>query len=309
MRLDFTILWIDDQPKHIRSYEEHLQISLLDDLGFKLNVIPIDRLDTVEATVSKHVHDDAIDLVLVDYDLTGKGAGGEEALLQVRKKLPFKDVIFYSGTDVKQLREIAFNAGVDGVYFSSRTGLVSNATKAIQKLLSKVMDLDHMRGVVMSASSDIDFVVERSLLKMHDALDDAKKEALRGEIIAELREKLKKWNDELEKVVAKGDFASLMGKKHIFTASDRLNSLLKRLALWEAEHDEKRSKVGSYVNGVVQRRNKLAHAMLRREDGKLKLVGMEQNWTAEEMTALRRDLINHRDNFIHIAVLLDVSLD
>ncbi|RTD94127.1 response regulator [Variovorax atrisoli] len=308
MRLDFTILWIDDQPQHIRSFEEGLR-NALDALGFKLTVIPVAGLDAVDATVSEHVHDDAIDLVLVDYDLNGKGTGGEEALLQVRKKLPFKDVIFYSGTDVKKLREIAYNAGVDGIYFSSRPGLVGNATKAIQKLLSKVMDLDHMRGVVMSASSDIDFVVERSLLKMHDALDEAERAALHAEIVAELREKLKKWSDELEKVGSKGDFASLMKKKHIFTASDRLGSLLKRLASWEAEHDGTRSKVDNYINGVVQRRNKLAHAMLRRQDGKLRMVGMEQNWTAEEMTALRRELIDHRDNFMLIAVLLDVSLD
>jgi DNA-binding NarL/FixJ family response regulator len=308
MRLDFTILWIDDQPKHIQSYEEGLR-NALDELGFKLTVIPVAGLDEVAATVSEHVHDDAIDLVLVDYDLTGKGAGGEEALLQVRKKLPFKDVIFYSGTDVKRLREIAFNAGVDGVYFSSRTGLVGNATKAIQKLLSKVMDLDHMRGVVMSASSDIDYVVERSLLKMHDTLDLAERAALHAEIVAELREKLSKWNEELERVASKGDFAHLMKKKHIFTASDRLSSLLKRLASWETEHEKTRSKVDNYINGVVQRRNKLAHAMLQRQDGKLRMVGMEQNWTAEDMTALRRELIDHRDNFMLIAVLLDVSLD
>lgn len=308
MRLDFTILWIDDQQQHIRSFEEGLR-NALDNLGFKLTVIPVDGLDAIDATVSEHVHDDAIDLVLVDYDLNGKGTGGEEALLQVRKKLPFKDVIFYSGTDVKKLREIAFNAGVDGIYFSSRTGLVSNATKAIQKLLSKVMDLDHMRGVVMSASSDIDFVVERSLLKMHDSLDETEKAALHADIVAELREKLKKWNDDLENVASKGGFASLMKKKHIFTASDRLSSLLKQLVSWDAEHNEKRSKVDNYINGVVQRRNKLAHAMLRRQDGKLKMVGMEQNWTAEDMTTLRRELIDHRDNFMLIAVLLDVSLD
>lgn len=308
MRLDFTILWIDDQPQHIRSFEEGLRNSL-DDLGFKLTVIPVASLDAVDATVSEHVHDDAIDLVLVDYDLTGKGTGGEEALLQVRKKLPFKDLIFYSGTDVQKLREIAFKVGVDGIYFSSRPGLVGNATKAIQKLLSKVMDLDHMRGVVMSASSDIDFVVERSLLKMHDTLEDAEKVTLHAEIVAELREKLKKWNEDLEKVASKGDFASLMKKKHIFTASDRLSSLMKRLASWDAEHDETRSKVDSYINGVVQQRNKLAHAMLKRQGGKLQMVGMEQNWTAEEMTALRRELINHRDNFMLIAVLLDVNLD
>lgn len=308
MRLDFTILWIDDQPQHIRSFEEGLRNSL-DDLGFKLTVIPVASLDAVDATVSEHVHDDAIDLVLVDYDLTGKGTGGEEALLQVRKKLPFKDLIFYSGTDVQKLREIAFKVGADGIYFSSRPGLVGNATRAIQKLLSKVMDLDHMRGVVMSASSDIDFVVELSLLKLHDTLEAAEKATLHAEIVAELREKLKNWNEDLEKAASKGDFASLMKKKHIFTASDRLSSLMKRLASWDAEHDETRSKVDRYINGVVQQRNKLAHAMLKRQGGKLRMVGMEQNWTAEEMTALRRELINHRDNFMRIAVLLDVHLD
>jgi len=307
MRLDFTILWIDDQLHHIRGFQDSLRREL-DQLGFKLEVLAVSSLDKVDEAVGQHVHDDAIDLVLVDYDLTGKGSGGEQALLQVRKKLPFKEIVFYSGTDVQKLREIAFKANVDGIQFSPRMNLVSNATKAIHKLLSKVMDIDHMRGVVMSAASDIDYMVEKSLMALHGALGEAERPAFRDQLVTEVRAKLAKWSSELDEAVAKGDIESLVMLRHLYSAHDKLRSLLKQLASWDAEHQPRLAKIKGYMGDVVPRRNKLAHGMLKREGSRLVIVGMKDPLTAEDMTKLRQELIDHRDNFAMIAVLLDVNL-
>ncbi|MDS1138964.1 hypothetical protein RE432_00855 [Pusillimonas sp. SM2304] len=308
MRLDFTILWIDDQPKHVKSFSEGLG-NHLRQLGFQLNVIPAESVEMVDAQIGNHVYDDTIDLVLVDYDL-GTGAGGEEALVTIRKRFPFKEVVFYSATDAEKLRSIAFKSKVDGVYFSTRLSLVSDTIQIVRKLLNKVLDLDHMRGIVMSASSDIDYLVESSLEAVYERLGDADKPSFQSSIIEQLRIKLSKWEGELEAAAGKGSLAKIMKLRHLFTAHDRLECLASQLVGWAAEHSSYLEKVDVYKKDLIPRRNKLAHAMLRRKDGEPpELIGLPEKWTTEDMTALRCGLIEHRENFQAIAVLVDARLD
>ncbi|TKR54331.1 hypothetical protein D7I39_16755 [Allopusillimonas ginsengisoli] len=308
MRLDFTILWIDDQPKHVKSFSEGLG-NHLRQLGFELNVISAQSLEMVDAGIGNHVYDDTIDLVLVDYDL-GMGAGGEEALVTIRKRFPFKEVVFYSATDAEKLRSIAFGAKVDGVYFSTRLSLVSDTTQVVSKLLNKVLDLDHMRGIVMSASSDIDYLVESSLNAVYDRLGEEEKPSFRSSIIEQLQGKLSKWAGELEEAAGKDSLVRIMKLRHLFTAHDRLECLARQLAGWAADHSSYLDKVHVYKDDVVPRRNKLAHAMLRRKDGgPPELIGLKESWSTEHMTELRCGLIEHRENFQTIAVLVDAKLD
>ena len=150
----------------MRSFREGIQRHLAG-LGFELEVCEGSSLDKVDEIIGQHIHDDGIDLVLVDYDL-GSGSGGEQALAKIRKQFPYKDLIFYSVRDREQLRKIAYDGHLDSLYFSTRMSLVEDTVSVIQKMLAKVLDVDHMRGVVMSATSDIDVVVERSVLAVYD---------------------------------------------------------------------------------------------------------------------------------------------
>lgn len=309
MRLDFRVLWIDDQQKHIQSFSEGLRIKLKD-LGFELFVIPLETIESVDQKMGEHVHHDGIDLVLVDYDLgLGKGDGGEQALTKVRKHFPYKEIVFYSATDTEKLRKIAYETKVDGVYFSTRLSLVSDTTQIIEKLLSKVLDIDHMRGVVMSATSDIDFLVEHSLLAVYKRLDIEQQSDFRKAIVAQLEGKLKDWGKDLDKAAGKDNIDAVLKLRHLFSAADKLNSLLVELDGWAADGSSYLQKVKAYRDDVVPRRNKLAHVMLKRESGRgATLVGAE-NWSLDDMTTLRCSLIDHRENFQNIAVLVDVQLD
>jgi hypothetical protein len=40
VRLDFKALWIDDQPKHVKSFREGIQRKL-SELGFELEVVEV----------------------------------------------------------------------------------------------------------------------------------------------------------------------------------------------------------------------------------------------------------------------------
>ncbi|HBP0158194.1 TPA: response regulator [Pseudomonas aeruginosa] len=310
MRLDFRILWIDDQPKHVASFADGIRRTLKE-LGFNLDLIEYASLEKVREYIGAHVHDDGIDLVLVDFDLGhGSGDGGQKVLAAVRERFPYKDIIFYSATDTHKLREIAYCASIDGVYFSTRLSLVDDAREVINNLLKKTLDLDHMRGVVMSATSDIDYMVEKSLVAVYDRLNEAEKEKFLNEATESIREKLDRYAKEVEKASGKNDFSAILKLKHLFTAADRLDSLYKELSSRaSAGVSGYLDQVRIYQKEVIPRRNKLAHAMLRNVDGRQVLVGADEPISLEEMTSLRCELIDHRINIESIAVLVDVKLD
>lgn len=308
MRLDFRILWIDDQPEHVKSFAESLKYKLAA-MGFDLDVIQIQSLEKISGVMSDHVISDCIDLVLVDYDLgIGSGDGGDKALLEVRARFPYKEIIFYSAADTEKLRKIAYEAKVDGVLFSTRMSLVDDATQVIENLLRKVMDIDHMRGVVMSATSDIDYLVERTLLAMYERGSQAEKDELLKSTSIQLQKKLSDWKADLEKAIAKNSLASIVKLKHVFSASDRLTSLSNQMNGWKNNTSIYQEKLVEYATKVVPKRNKLAHVMLNRRNGAITLVGTEK-FTSEALAELRCALLEHRSNFNTIAVLVDVNFD
>lgn len=301
MKLDFTVLWIDDQPKHIQSYQESLQLKIAP-LGFQLEVVSARSIAEIADAVGSRDGHDGIDLVLVDYDL-GNGGGGEVALEQVRKIFRYKEIIFYSATDVEKLRTLAYERSVDGVHFSTRFGLVQEAADVVRKLLGKVLDIDHMRGLVMAAASDIDDLVERSLVAVYGKLESSLRKEFVTDLHNQMTRKLQRWQQDLDQAMQIGDLESLLALKAMYSAADKLTSLRKRLELQAPSTDERNEKMKHYATNIVPRRNKLAHARLDRAGA------LPEGFTSEDMTALRLDYINHRKNFVEVAVLLDVNFD
>lgn len=299
MKLDFTILWVDDQPRHIQSYREQLERKIAP-LGFQVEVVHARSVAQITEVVGGHGENHEIDLVLVDYDL-GTGSGGEVALEQVRRMFRYKEIIFYSATDVEKLRNLAYERRIDGAHFSTRLELVDETAEVVRKLLAKVLDIHHMRGLVMSAASDIDDLVERSLAAVYEKLADEDKKEFISELQDQLRGKLRKWEGELEKAFARNELSSILKIPAVYSAADRLTSLRKRLEKQAPSAADKNEMVKKYVVDIVPRRNKLAHVKLGKDGG------LPDGLSADDMAVLRCDYINHRRNFFDIAVLLDVE--
>ena len=306
MRLDFKILWIDDQPRHVESFREGIERQLTD-LGFELEVTAVSEPGAIGDAVGAHVHEDGVDLVLIDYDL-GSGTGGKEVISDIRGRVPYKDLIFYSANDVDMLRKIAFDAKLDNIFFSTRITLVDDTVAIVRKILHKVMDVDHMRGVVMSATSDIDSIIEESIVADYCRLDDGGKQLFREEIIEILAKKLKRWTDELGKAAGRNTIQAIMNLKHICSAADRLNFVLRALERRAPPGNTHLERAKIYQDTIVPKRNNLAHAKLAEEGGRRVLKTSDGVISNDEMTDLRCQLLVHRTNFTDIAVMLDVDL-
>ena len=60
---------------------------------------------------------------------------------------------YSANNDAKELRKLAFEANLEGVYCASRVELVDEVLGVFDSLVKKVLDLDHTRGIVMGATS------------------------------------------------------------------------------------------------------------------------------------------------------------
>lgn len=303
MRLDYNVLWIDDQPRHVQSFRERIEFHLSEQ-GFALEVIQVASIDQAHERLGTNGGMDGVDLILVDYDL-GPGNGGEEVLRLVRDRFPYKDVIFYSAEDIPTLRRLAHEANIDGIHFSTRFNLATDTNALIDKTLAKVLDIDHMRGVVMAATSDIDLTIDKIIRRTHEKLPAEKQKSHVSELADRLRRKLAEWTAELEKAESKG-FEAILKLRHICTAAIRLELAMDEMERAASGKNEQLDDAKTYRDNVVPRRNKLAHLSVTTVAGQRVLAGAAETIDTESMTTLRCDLLKHRKNFEHIAVLLDV---
>lgn len=315
MKLDFNILWFDDQPRRTESAQDRLRQRLLRD-GFELSVRMISEFTDVEAVI-KAAHDEGdVDLILIDYHLgQTDGGDGDELARQVRRRFDYKDIIFYSShvAGLPQLRKLMYDAEIDGAYCVMRNNLAEETHAIIQSIVKKVVDLDHMRGIVMAATSDLDNVVKECLVSAHSALGSKARKAACSKIISSLLRQLNGNIKKINKLDGTDKIEDLL-KLHnaVFSATPRYHALLSALKEWDGhgEHGGKHALLSNYHDEVITPRNGMAHVKPVTNGGRRVLQGAEGlEVTDASMAQLRGRLLQHRQNFIEIAGVLGVDLD
>lgn len=299
MRLDFNVLWVDDQPANMTGSVRSLMRGMAAE-GFQLNSEFCSTMENVKERISDTIFRDEIDLILVDWNLGG-GLKGEDVIAQIRETVPYKDIIFYSANaNVDDLKKASYKAGNEGVYFVVRSELVDEAIQLFHTMIKKVLDLDHTRGIVMGATSDVDHMARECLQLAHDLLDDKGKEGVIEEMVALLKEKVPSLDKRVAKLTESPQVGSILAAHAVFTANDGLRILTRLLELpaFEAQKPY-RDGVKRYINEVVPKRNILGHKVLA-PDGKA--AGIAGATAAEvisvdEMRALRKLLLELRNEF------------
>lgn len=298
MRLDFNVLWVDDQPGGVADQITAIAAGMRDE-GFEFCPIQCKSLDDTTQFLEREVFNDEIDLVLVDWNL-GSGVEGQEAIVAIREKLQYKDVVFYSGNnDIDELRRLAFDAGLEGVYCATRPVLVDEVLGVFDSLVKKVLDLDHTRGIVMGATSDIDQLVIESVDAVHKKLVGPEQAKMVEETLKIIEARLTEQIDAFATLRSKSSMASLIEAHMLFTANDRLRMLSRALELEEFKaHRRARPSVVKYIGEVVPKRNKLGHKVLTPEGKATGIaIGLGEVMNIEEMRALRKLILDLRGEF------------
>ena len=293
MRLDFNVLWVDDQPDRIDAQIKAIKLSMFDE-GFEFCAAKCRSVDEVKAKLADNVFCDEIDLVLVDWDLGG-GVQGQDAIREIRDRVPYKDVVFYSAmTEADELRKLVFENNLEGVFCVRRAELVDEVVGVFESLVKKVLDLDHTRGIVMGATSDIDLLAGQCLNALHDSLDEDARAAFVGEVLARIARKVESMKERSDKLNAETNFAGILKEHMLFTAYDKLRLL--STAIKQNEHASGyRGAVITYIEKVVPMRN--SRELLDVVDGTAPI-------TVEEMRELRSTLLELRGQFRELHAVL-----
>jgi hypothetical protein len=223
MRLDFNVLWVEDQPDTVVSYQVAIRRAFSEE-GFDLQVFPHQTLETVRDSIRETVFSDQIDLVLVDWDL-GANLKGERVIQAIREQIRYRDVVFYSAeTDIGKLQECA--KGIEGVYWTTRNDLVQLVKELFENLVRKVLDIDHMRGIVMGATSDIDELI-RECLRAFDKDGNGKSHGiLIGEALVLAQKALDRFAKKHEGLKNDCTLEGLFREHDLLTSATRIDLLL-----------------------------------------------------------------------------------
>jgi hypothetical protein len=305
LRLDFNVLWVDDQPDRVGSQITAITKRMQEE-GFHFVPTLCQSVEEVKKAIAPDVFTDEVDLILVDWDL-GNGVVGQDAIAEIRSAVPYKDVVFYSAqTAPDALRKAAFDKGVEGIYCASREQLVDEVFGVFESLVKKVLDLDHARGIVMGATSDIDHIVNECLIVVHGKLDQPGKEAMLKEGLGYIQKRIAELAETAQKLEDAKTLGEFFAAHMILTANDRLRMLAGALkAATFAAHKGYRPHIVAYQQKVVPDRNILGHMVLVPEgkpqsvtDSKGKAI------SAEETRELRRLILDLRLQFRNLLAAL-----
>lgn len=304
MRLDFNVLWVDDQPHSVAAQivriEKQMEIE-----GFHFNPTSCKSIDEVIPLIKDDVFSDEIDLVLVDWDL-GNDIKGQDVIALIRETVQYKDIVFYSAyTPADELRRLVFDKGAEGVYCARRDELVDEVLGVFDSLVKKVLDLDHTRGIVMGATSDIDQIVRECLVAMHMRLDADGKSQMMKTALGYVEEGLKKHTNAASELKDAITLEEMFEAHDILTSNDRLRMLARALKMESfREFKTYRKAVTACLEKTVRKRNVLGHQVLVPE-GKPGIVTLSgKTVTVEEMRELRKLILGLRVDFNSLLMAL-----
>lgn len=306
MRMDFNILWVENQQDLVQSQKERLE-RLVRREGFRLQVKFVESVDAALTSLGDDVYTDHVDLVLMDYDL-GAGKKGDEGLVEVRHLIPYRDVIFYS-SQANELLKMVLERGVEGVFCSTRDDLPDRCFGVFEALIKKVVDIDHSRGIVMGTTSDIDQFVMDALVASFDRCDDNGK----AEALAQVQKDLKKMRGRFEKaadeIAAVKHLSELFDHHAFYTSVDRMELLRKVLKAGAPDvHKTSDATLIDYIQTTLPRRNDLAHVRVQVEGFSRKLVNRKNiELTAADMKSLRLQLLQHHESIEGLCAALKLQ--
>jgi hypothetical protein len=172
MRLEFKILWFENQPDAVKAQREDI-IEYIESVGFVASVQMEEGAANLEALAAVHEKYDEYDLVVVDYDLGEPGKNGDWVAQQVRRRFGFTDIIFYSGKKPGDLRKMVCDASIDGVYCFNRPQLAEKLAVHIDQVVRRLSRLEAMRGLAMGVVGKCDDELRKILHAIYVASDEA----------------------------------------------------------------------------------------------------------------------------------------
>lgn len=264
MKKDYLILWFDDRATSVRApkakIEKHLK---------KFGVRPLIRhfdpsekgtgiLD--EEDVRTVLDNPELDMIMMDYNLTS--THGNDMIKELRTKNIFVPVVFYSQQHVDELKRTLTQDNVDGVFVSSRQGLVTKVERILSALLEKEQKVRRIRGLLLNSTSEIEARGEEVAKKAWEQLSDTNKKWVAKKFKKFCKDSAKSTTNQMEKLPDDDvDIAGIWN--HRGFDSRKKGYLLEKIfekLNWSQEKDAMKTLCdGEYALPLFIHRNDFAH--------------------------------------------------
>jgi len=304
MKMNYKILWIDD------NIEDYIDMGIksefmvyLDNLGF------IPTVDTFEDSkeAEKAINATKYDLILSDYSIDEKGKEkekqGDILIQKIRDGGVFTEVLFYSAQE--NFEEIAKNLYRDRVSFFSLVGdegmkeFRVRTYRLIQLTISKLQELNSIRGLVMSETSELDNTVI-DILNGFFSNETGEAKDLRDYILKAVAQSAEGNSKRAVKFNELSNSEIL--KERIFDANKKARTIGRLIELKKLDRTD--PFIGFYDNyktDVLDTRNDLAHAKSDVIDGIEYLIvsrkdgDHSEKFDQESCIQIRKNLRKHSD--------------
>ena len=291
MRLEFKILWFENQPDDVKTQREEI-IEYIESVGFVPYVQMEENSANLQALAASQELYDEFDLVVVDYDLGEPGKNGDWVAQQVRRRFGFTDIIFYSGKKPGDLRKMVCDASIDGVYCFNRPQLAEKLAVHIDQVVKRLSRLEAMRGLTMGVVGKCDDELRKIIHAVYvglDSPDKVKLEAVFDEAVSKAAE---------SSAAAYQRFGKFVEKLSSRAAS---SGVLYKVALVSLRAydalEVQRKKLGGYKVDVLDPRNVLGHAIEEQApEGWVVTSNAAPPIGSADFPRLRQDLASHLEN-------------
>ena len=297
MKLHYKILWIDDQ------IEDYIDMGIKDE--FESYIEFLGFIPTVECFENGTVAEQSIntkkyDLILSDYNIEGANEQGDVLIQKIRDGGVFTEVLFYSAQP--DFDTIAKNLYRDRVSFfsligdESFKGFKEKVFKLVDHTVSKLQELNSIRGLVMSETSELDNTVEEILFSFLSKGSEGSK-MLKAYICDIVLDSSKSNLKKAEKFCEQDIFDIV--KSRLFDADKKSRAINKLIEIVGTKEEQFQKFYERYKVDVLDTRNDLAHAKSDTIDGIDYLIitrkGEEEpvKFNQEKCIQIRQNLRKH----------------
>jgi DNA-binding NarL/FixJ family response regulator len=247
-----------------------------------------------------------IDLILMDWNMGANSDDGAVLAKKLRSKT-YTEIVFYSSASPSELRKAIYEQDIDGVYCVRRETLVAETMNVIKTTIKKILDVNHMRGLVMGTVSNYDAQIDEMMTQLYARIADNAKfvDYIKKSIIESSNSSVK----QIEKISGSADPTEILYHRG-YTSFLKYKTLCMLLGKKGGERAivDLLDKLRNYQTEVIEPRNALAHAAAIDENGKIMLKGKDVPFDDEVMLGLRRDLLAHGDNLNDIKIAIGAGI-
>ncbi len=289
MRINYNILWLDDDKTFLDNGREEYIKEYLQSKGFNPRIRHYYNVNEAEKNNENY---DSYDLILSDFNLDPTKTGAFFINL-IRKKNIITEILLYSAKNINCEDIISKYGYLDRVTICDTIRDIDEVIiKLVDITIRKTQDISSLRGLIMSETTAIDNYIEKiiediaSISQFKDTVLNTK-----IDIVGKIRRNL----STKARLIDSKKYEKVYKDNMLFSAKPKYD-LLYEIISKIAENDDKLKdiikKVSGYEN-IIKIRNEFGHCeQIVRPDGTeyLKVKDIEKEYDEQECIELRRSI-------------------